>query len=210
MTVGDDGVGIPTEDRDWSSNASPASTPRELVTPAAPGSAWRSFATSSGVTVGPSSWTTTDRPASSSRFRWPLTAGVQPGVSSDFVRSIRPNEQEPSDEAQDKNRRGGQSVGGVGVLGAAGVVASSADDNEAPISGADLQRASDAALAATGEGGVTDTEVGDEESYYEVEVPLDDGSRSTSSSTGTSRWSDPSRRGPTAGLTALDADGPVN
>ena len=34
----------------------------------------------------------------------------------------------------------------------------------------------DAALAFTGEGRVTGTEVGDEESYYEVEVTLDDGS----------------------------------
>ena len=32
-------------------------------------------------------------------------------------------------------------------------------------------------------GRVTETEVGDEESYYEVEVTLDDGPRSTSSST---------------------------
>ena len=34
-----------------------------------------------------------------------------------------------------------------------------------------------AALAETGEGRVTETEVGDEESYYEVEVTLDDGSQ---------------------------------
>ena len=34
-----------------------------------------------------------------------------------------------------------------------------------------------AALAHTGEGRVTDTEVGDEESLYEVEVTLDDGSQ---------------------------------
>lgn len=66
-------------------------------------------------------------------------------------------------------------VAGIGVAGAAAVGASTADDNEAPITGADLQRATDAALAATGEGRVTDTEVGDEESYYEVEVLLDDG-----------------------------------
>jgi hypothetical protein len=51
------------------------------------------------------------------------------------------------------------------------------DDNEAPITGTALTRASDAALAHTGGGRVTETEVGDEESYYEVEVALPDGSQ---------------------------------
>lgn len=52
------------------------------------------------------------------------------------------------------------------------------DANEAPdvpITGAALEAASAAALDYTGEGRVTDTEVDDEESYYEVEVTLDDG-----------------------------------
>ena len=40
-----------------------------------------------------------------------------------------------------------------------------------------LEKASAAALAETGGGEVTDTEVGDEESYYEVEVTLDDGTQ---------------------------------
>ena len=48
---------------------------------------------------------------------------------------------------------------------------------ERSITGTDLQRASTAALAATGGGRVTETEAGDEESYYEVEVTLDDGSQ---------------------------------
>jgi len=48
-------------------------------------------------------------------------------------------------------------------------------ETETPITGEALQRASAAALAVTGEGEVTDTEVGDEESYYEVEVTLPDG-----------------------------------
>lgn len=61
---------------------------------------------------------------------------------------------------------------GIGVAGAGG-----GDDTEAPISGPDLDRASAAALEATGGGEVTETEVGDEESYYEVEVALDDGSQ---------------------------------
>jgi uncharacterized membrane protein YkoI len=51
------------------------------------------------------------------------------------------------------------------------------DAEESPITGADRERARAAALAATGGGRVTGTEVGDEESYYEVEVTLDDGSQ---------------------------------
>ncbi|MGH2827456.1 MAG: hypothetical protein ACRDKF_10845 [Actinomycetota bacterium] len=62
--------------------------------------------------------------------------------------------------------------GGTGVG-----IASGGDDDEAPISGSALERASEAALAHTGGGEVTGTEVGDEESYYEVEVTLDDGSQ---------------------------------
>jgi uncharacterized membrane protein YkoI len=56
-------------------------------------------------------------------------------------------------------------------------VANSGDDDETerPISGDALQKASDAALEHTGGGSVTGTEVGDEESLYEVEVTLDDG-----------------------------------
>jgi uncharacterized membrane protein YkoI len=53
--------------------------------------------------------------------------------------------------------------------------------NEAPdqaiSSGSALDKASAAALQHTGGGQVTDTEVGDEESYYEVEVTRDDGSQ---------------------------------
>jgi uncharacterized membrane protein YkoI len=62
-------------------------------------------------------------------------------------------------------------AGGAFLLGATG------DDNEAPITGVELDKASAAALEHTGEGEVTDTEVGDEESYYEVEVTLDDGNQ---------------------------------
>ena len=52
-----------------------------------------------------------------------------------------------------------------------------ADDHEAPITGQDLERATAAALEHTGGGKVTETEVGDEESYYEVEVTLPDGTQ---------------------------------
>jgi uncharacterized membrane protein YkoI len=62
---------------------------------------------------------------------------------------------------------------GAGIAAANG----GGDDHEAPITGDALDRASAAALAETGGGRVTETEVGDEESYYEVEVTLDDGSQ---------------------------------
>ena len=82
----------------------------------------------------------------------------------------------------------------AGAIGAAGITAATAgaqsdpagvqvedadDANEGPdvpITGPDLDRASAVALEVTGEGRVSDTEIGDEESYYEVEVTLDDGS----------------------------------
>jgi uncharacterized membrane protein YkoI len=56
-------------------------------------------------------------------------------------------------------------------------VAGGGDDAEAPIRGSELDKASAAALEHTGGGRVTDTEVGDEESLYEVEVTRDDGSQ---------------------------------
>jgi hypothetical protein len=66
-------------------------------------------------------------------------------------------------------------LGGAGATGV--TLAAGGDDSEAPITGDALTRATAAALAHTGEGRVTDTEVGDEESRYEVEVTLDDGSQ---------------------------------
>jgi uncharacterized membrane protein YkoI len=65
---------------------------------------------------------------------------------------------------------------GAGVATAGGA----SDSTEGPdvaITGNALQRASDSALAETGGGTVTGTEVGDEESYYEVEVTRADGSQ---------------------------------
>ena len=78
-------------------------------------------------------------------------------------------------------------IGGAGlllgalVLGGGAVAAAGAngdggeDETETAITGTALADASAAALAFTGEGSVTGTEVGDEESYYEVEVTLDNG-----------------------------------
>jgi uncharacterized membrane protein YkoI len=72
-------------------------------------------------------------------------------------------------------------AGAIATLGVAGgaaaVSATGGHDRETPISGAELDKASRAALASTGQGRVTETEVGDEDSYYEVEVTLDDGSQ---------------------------------
>jgi uncharacterized membrane protein YkoI len=65
-------------------------------------------------------------------------------------------------------------VGGTaGFAGAAG--GDNEDGKDVPITGTALDKASAAALAHTGGGRVTGTEVGDEEGYYEVEVTLVDG-----------------------------------
>jgi uncharacterized membrane protein YkoI len=67
----------------------------------------------------------------------------------------------------------------VVLLGTASAVTASTrgDDDEAPITGAALRQASEAALAHVGEGRVTETEIGDEDSYYEVEVTRPDGTQ---------------------------------
>ena len=52
------------------------------------------------------------------------------------------------------------------------------DSNEGPdvpITGIALERASAVALAYIGEGRVTDSEIGDEEGYYEIEIRLNNG-----------------------------------
>jgi uncharacterized membrane protein YkoI len=64
-------------------------------------------------------------------------------------------------------------LGGVAIAGAAG---GDDDGGERPIAGNALDRASAAALDHTGGGRVTETEAGDEDSRYEVEVTRGDGS----------------------------------
>jgi len=70
-------------------------------------------------------------------------------------------------------------IAGVAAAGVAGAADSGSDDvadvADVSISGTDLGRASEAALAETGGGEVVDSEVEDEENGYEVEVNLDDG-----------------------------------
>jgi uncharacterized membrane protein YkoI len=73
-------------------------------------------------------------------------------------------------------------VGGATIAGAAGGGgddgAGLGDDGSGkPITGAALDRASAVALDHTGGGRVSDTELQDEEGYYEVEVTRDDGSQ---------------------------------
>jgi len=65
-------------------------------------------------------------------------------------------------------------VGGTAIAGAAG---GDDDGSERSISGQALDKASAAALEETGGGKVTETEVGDEEGAYEVEVTRADGSQ---------------------------------
>ncbi len=60
----------------------------------------------------------------------------------------------------------------IATAGIALAARNSFDDPQQPITGTALARASEVALASTGGGRVTETEVGDEDSYYEVEVTL--------------------------------------
>jgi uncharacterized membrane protein YkoI len=67
-------------------------------------------------------------------------------------------------------------VGGAAIAGAASGGEDGAGGDKG-ISGSALDKASASALKATGGGKVTGSEVGDEESYYEIEVTRDDGSQ---------------------------------
>lgn len=51
----------------------------------------------------------------------------------------------------------------------------SEEEEDVPITGSALERASAVALAHIGEGRVTASEIGDEEGYYEIEITLDNG-----------------------------------
>ena len=71
----------------------------------------------------------------------------------------------------------GVAIAGLAAGGAAIATAGSEGDSEQPISGTERERAEAAALEHTGGGTVTDNELGDEESLYEVEVTLEGGSQ---------------------------------
>ena len=71
-------------------------------------------------------------------------------------------------------------AGGAAVAGATGGGDGQddrGDQSDQAITGSALDRAGQAALKATGGGRVTETEQGDEDSYYEVEVTKADGSQ---------------------------------
>jgi hypothetical protein len=64
----------------------------------------------------------------------------------------------------------------VAVVGVtAGVAAPGLGDDDQPLSGSALERASAAALAHTGGGTVVDSEVGDDGAAYGIEIQLADG-----------------------------------
>ena len=66
----------------------------------------------------------------------------------------------------------------LAVIGAgAGLAMATGGDDDQPITGTALDRATAAALEHTGGGTVTETEVGDDGAAYSVEVRLDDGSQ---------------------------------
>jgi uncharacterized membrane protein YkoI len=70
--------------------------------------------------------------------------------------------------------------GGAAIAGATGgddSSSSSSSSSDKPITGSALDRAKAVALQQTGGGRVTDTELRDEEGYYEIEVRRDDGSQ---------------------------------
>jgi len=62
----------------------------------------------------------------------------------------------------------------VGAISAGFAIAAGGDDDK-PLTGSDLEKATAAALAHTGGGTVVETEVGDDGAAYGVEVRLDDG-----------------------------------
>ena len=66
-------------------------------------------------------------------------------------------------------------IGGAAIAGAAG--GGDDDARDTPFTGSALERAKAVALGQTGGGRVTETEVGDEEGAYEVEVTRADGSQ---------------------------------
>lgn len=70
---------------------------------------------------------------------------------------------------------GGALAAAVLAAGTGIGLASGAGDDDTPLTGTDLDRAVEAALAETGGGTVTETEVGDDGAAYGVEVRLEDG-----------------------------------
>jgi hypothetical protein len=69
-------------------------------------------------------------------------------------------------------------LAGIAVIGVGtGIGVATMGDNDQPLTGSDLERATAVALEHTGGGTVTDSEVGDDGAAYSVEVRLADGSQ---------------------------------
>ena len=71
----------------------------------------------------------------------------------------------------------GAIVFSAGAVGAAFAAGGDDDAQDRPIPAGDLDRAARVAVQEIGEGTVTETEIDDEESKYEVEVTLPDGAQ---------------------------------
>jgi uncharacterized membrane protein YkoI len=68
-----------------------------------------------------------------------------------------------------------QTPGGMGTETETDDADDGREGPDVPITGNALEQASAAALEYIGQGRVTETEVGDEEGYYEIEITLDNG-----------------------------------
>ena len=66
-------------------------------------------------------------------------------------------------------------VAAAGGISAGAAIAAGAGDDDKPLAGSELERATDAALAHTGGGTAVETEAGDDGAAYGVEVRLADG-----------------------------------
>ena len=78
------------------------------------------------------------------------------------------------------DRRRKAAVGAVFALGVIGLgtgIAIAGSGEDEPLTGSVLEQATAAALAHTGGGTVTETEIGEDGASYSVEVRLDDGSQ---------------------------------
>ena len=71
----------------------------------------------------------------------------------------------------------GGAVALAAIGGGTGIAVATGTDDDRPLTGSNLERAVAAALAETGGGTVTDSEVGDDGAAYGVEVRLQDGSQ---------------------------------
>ena len=71
---------------------------------------------------------------------------------------------------------GGTALALVLVGGGTGIAIATSGDDDVPLTGSDLEKATAAALAETGGGTVIETEVGDDGAAYGVEIRLEDGS----------------------------------